>query len=232
MSGVVVRDRQREVSGNWHLRIAWIGSRDDHHAPVTGLVALRRFPSVQTIDVLWTSEELVSAEHFRLEANSAGARLCGTTVILFEERPGHLSYEVVVDEAWRTRSARIELTGHRSVRYDIVVDRDNWSVNGIKNPALTGCVDIDLGWTPATNILPIRRLGVDVGDAAEVNAAWLQYPEVAIVSNRQRYERLADTTWRYQSGRYDFILDTTANGIVTRYGDDLWTARSVSIVGT
>ncbi|MEM9747931.1 MAG: hypothetical protein AAF945_14635 [Actinomycetota bacterium] len=47
---------------------------------------------------------------------------------------------------------------------------------------------------------------------------------------RPRYTRTADTTWRYESGPYDFALDTTDDGIVTRYGDDLWVARSV-IVG-
>ncbi len=185
---------------------------------------------MQGIDVLWTSEDLVSAEHFRLETDRSGARLSGTTVIVFEGRPAHLDYEVMVDEAWRTSSAHIELVGHRSVGVDITVDAGEWTINGNVDPALAGCVDIDLGWTPATNVLPIRQLGVDVGDAAEVIAAWLQFPELTIVANRQRYERLGDTTWRYRSGPFDFVLETTADGIVTRYGDDLWVARSVSII--
>ncbi len=113
--------------------------------------------------------------------------------------------------------------------FEIVVDAGNWTINGIDDSALAGCVDIDLGWTPATNVLPIRRLGADVGDTIDVVAAWVQFPELTIVPNRQRYQRLTNTTWRYQSGPYNFVLETTAGGIVTRYGDDLWVARSVSI---
>jgi len=33
---------------------------------------------------------------------------------------------------------------------------------------LAGCSDVDLGWTPATNILPIRRTGLVVGGSTTI----------------------------------------------------------------
>ena len=191
------------------------------------MVGGRIVTAMGSIEVLWTSNELISAEHFVLEHLHSGARLAGTTVIVFEDHPAHLTYEVLVDDAWRTRSAAVELLGHRAVAIDVSVDGDAWFVDAIRRPDLDGCVDIDLGWTPATNVLPIRRLGVEVGDAVEITTAWVQFPEMTVVPNHQRYERTGQTSWRYSSGPYDFSIDTTADGIVTRYGDDLWSARAV-----
>ena len=42
-------------------------------------------------------------------------------------------------------------------------------------PAVSGCVDLDLGFTPATNLIAIRRLALSVGASAEVTAAWLDF---------------------------------------------------------
>ena len=36
---------------------------------------------------------------------------------------------------------------------------------------LDGCPDVDFGWTPATNTVPIRRLGLEVGETASITAA-------------------------------------------------------------
>ena len=41
-------------------------------------------------------------------------------------------------------------------------------------PEYSDCVDVDLSFTPATNTLPIRRLGLDIGEEAEIHVAWLR----------------------------------------------------------
>ena len=41
-------------------------------------------------------------------------------------------------------------------------------INGAHRPDLDGCHDIDLPITPFTHTLPIRRLALDVGDAADL----------------------------------------------------------------
>ena len=50
---------------------------------------------------------------------------------------------------------------------------DEW---GADSRAVDGCRDIDLNFSPSTNVLPIRRLSLDVGDQAAVRAAWLRFP--------------------------------------------------------
>ena len=94
---------------------------------------------------------------------------------------------------------------------------------------LDGCTDVDLGWTPATNTIPIRRLNLAIGDTETISAAWIRFPELDVVVSPQRYTRLADDCWRYQSGHYDFALTSdVASGLVLAYGDDLWRAVAVS----
>ena len=94
---------------------------------------------------------------------------------------------------------------------------------------LDGCHDVDLGWTPATNTVPIRRLGLEVGETASITAAWVRFPELDVVASEQRYTRLGNDRWQYRSGDYDYELVTDeTTGLVLSYGDDLWRAVATS----
>jgi hypothetical protein len=89
-------------------------------------------------------------------------------------------------------------------------------------------VDIDLGFTPATNTLPIRRLALGIGESARVRSAWLRFPELRLEPLEQVYTRQAERSFRYRSlvdGEL-FIarLDTDMLGWVIRY-EGLWEAE-------
>jgi uncharacterized protein len=101
----------------------------------------------------------------------------------------------------------------------------HWTLNEGPAPSLDGCHDVDLGWTPATNTIPIRRLDLPVGEHATIAACWVRFPKLDVVRSEQHYERLALDRWRYRSGTYDFELATdAATGLVLAYGEDLWRA--------
>jgi hypothetical protein len=102
------------------------------------------------------------------------------------------------------------------------VNSDEWLVDDVMNDDLKGCVDIDLGWTPATNTLPIRCLGLHVGESAETVSAWLRFPEMDSTAATQSYTRVSDNLWRYRSGHIDYDLEVSADGVVCRYGDLWW----------
>jgi hypothetical protein len=179
---------------------------------------------MQRREILWHCAALASAEHAFLEATDRGWRLGGVTVIPVDDVPGHIEYTVTTDRDWVTTGATVAVSGGRSAAFVIEASGGSWSVNGVERPDLAGCVDVDLGWTPATNILPIRRMGLPVGDTATTSAAWLRFPELVIDANAQRYTRTAVRTWRYESGPYDFHLVVDEVGRVVEYGDDLWRA--------
>jgi hypothetical protein len=94
-------------------------------------------------------------------------------------------------------------------------------INGSHRPDLDGCIDVDLGCTPFTNTLPIRRLQLDVGDGAEITAAMIDEGTLGIVPVQQRYERLAPHRWRYTNGTSGFTTEfaTDEYGLVYDYPD-------------
>jgi hypothetical protein len=177
--------------------------------------------------VLWHCAALASSEYASLGDRDNGHRLQGLTVIPLEDRPCHIEYAVDVDGAWSPHFVTATITTPTQTRTrHLERDADwHWRLDGDAAAYLDGCTDVDLGWTPATNTIPIRRLDLTVGDTETISAAWIRFPELDVVVSRQRYTRLADDRWRYQSGGYDFALTTdVASGLVLAYGDDLWRA--------
>ncbi|MEP1126490.1 MAG: putative glycolipid-binding domain-containing protein [Ilumatobacter sp.] len=69
-------------------------------------------------------------------------------------------------------------------------------MNGAHRPDLDGCTDIDLHITPFTNSLPIRRLQLDHGDAAEIIVALVDVETLGVTPAKQRYEHVAPGAWR------------------------------------
>jgi hypothetical protein len=98
-----------------------------------------------------------------------------------------------------------------------------WKLNGTNQPEAAGCLDVDLSFTPATNLIAIRRLALDMGQASEAPAAWLRFPERTLVRLEQRYHRVALDTYDYHapSVGYAASLQVSDSGFVTYY-PGLW----------
>jgi hypothetical protein len=146
----------------------------------------------------------------------------GTVLTLLRGDPTEIRYALACDEAWRTQSCSVDIEGTvASESFEFEVDEGVWTVNGRHERAFDGLTDIDLGFSPCTNTLPIRRLALEVGQSARIAVVWLRFPSLEIVRSEQVYTRLADHTYRYDSGSGDFTaeLDVDELGIVTRYGD-------------
>jgi hypothetical protein len=145
----------------------------------------------------------------------------GTAVFSHEQQPCRLAYHVICDEAWRTLSAKVEgWLGNTTIDILIKTDPEQfWWSNGIEQPQIKGCIDIDLNFSPSTNLLPIRRLNLAVGASAQVNAAWLRFPSFELELLSQQYRRLDEMTYRYESGSGQFIADLEVNqsGFVLEY---------------
>ena len=157
--------------------------------------------------------------------------LVGVAVFAWEGVPCRLEYAIECDERWRTRAVAVRgWTGARPVRIEISADEEGrWLLAGAPVPAVRGALDVDLAFSPSTNTLPIRRLGLAVGAESEVNAAWLRFPELTLEPLKQRYCRTGAATYRYESsgGRFHRDLEVDAEGLVLRY-PGLWEAEASS----
>jgi uncharacterized protein len=80
----------------------------------------------------------------------------------------------------------------------LAIDADHrWGeVNGSYRRELDSCRDVELACTPFTATVPIRRLKLDVGGAADVDVIDVDVETLAAVRRPVRYERLADRTYR------------------------------------
>jgi hypothetical protein len=150
-----------------------------------------------------------------------GWRLSGAAVFWDEGQPCHLRYEVSVGPAWRTRGARVTgYLGRKAVDLRIrSAGAGRWQVNGIHRKGVTGCVDVDLGFTPATNLVALRRLSLKVGQRAEAPAAYLQFPAMRLVYLSRTYVRIGRTEYRYEAPTvgYAGTLRVLPSGAVARY---------------
>jgi hypothetical protein len=149
--------------------------------------------------------------------------LSGTAAFAHEQQPCRLDYLIVCDSDWRTSSCRVTgWLGTQEIDIDISVDATGcWRLNGAERPEVKGCIDVDLNFSPSTNLLPIRRLGLMLGAEAEVQAAWLRFPSFRLERLDQRYRRIDAETYRYESAGGAFVteLNVNAAGFVTRYPD-------------
>jgi hypothetical protein len=184
---------------------------------------------VTTHSILWRGFYLQGHEACRLYAQDSRWHLAGTALFSYQEQPCRLGYQIVCGSDWRTQSANVDgWLGEREVHIDLAVYGDQlWQVNGEARPEVSGCIDLDLNFSPSTNLLPIRRLGLAIGQAAEIRAAWLRFPTFELEPLPQIYRRLDESTYHYESGSGRFVVDLQVNttGFVTSY-PGIWQAEA------
>lgn len=172
--------------------------------------------------VMWQSLDGPGSEWCALARDGEGWVIEGTVVVALDERPTKVGYEIRCDGGWVTRRVAVELADGANV-HALRLEADDarrWWRDGVEIEAVRGLHDIDLGVTPATNTLPIRRLAPRVGEAPEVTAAWVRFPELEVEPLPQRYVRLGERLYRYESGGGAFEADLTVDdlGLIVRYG--------------
>jgi len=155
----------------------------------------------------------------------------GTILAQSGNEAAEARYEIVCDPSFRTQRAIIGLrdsAGKRTLKIDV---RDGcWFENARENQTVKGAVDIDLGWSPSTNTLPIRRLSLEAGQSSgEFIAAWVRFPELTLQPLPQEYRRLGDRQYRYSSRSGAFVANLLVDDedLVLDY-EGLWRRAGVA----
>jgi hypothetical protein len=171
--------------------------------------------------VVWNNLLIDGRDYCGLWHTAEGWLLKGTVVgVPKDQRPLLASYEIQCDENWLTHRVQVDRTLGNDVKtLSLSVEkRGVWRSTGQELPALAGCDDVDLAMTPATNTLAIRRLNLQVGSSASIIAAWVKFPELTVQPLSQRYTRVAQNTYRYESNSgfsAEIVVDDL--GLVTDY---------------
>ncbi|MEV0061705.1 putative glycolipid-binding domain-containing protein [Nocardia sp. NPDC050718] len=135
-----------------------------------------------------------------------------------------IDYRLRVDGSWHTRSAQI--TGrYPDTRRSLTLQSDGlgrWQLDGTPAPELDGCLDVDLEASACTNALPVHRLGLTVGDAADAPAVYVRAADLGVIRLPQHYRRITDGAgqrYDYRAPTLDFqaTLDYDEAGLIVDY---------------
>jgi uncharacterized protein len=194
-------------------------------------MTMKPFPSRS--HMRWRRIDVPGREEARIERTADGWPLTGQLEVQEGSVSAQLVYLIECERDWRTRKTVV--TGPASgvrMRFEFGADgAGHWTLNGSPLPLVEGALDIDLGFTPATNLLPIRRLELAVGERADVRTAWVRFPELRVEALEQSYQRDAARVFRYDAlvdgETFRARLDTDEFGRVLHY-EGLWEAESAS----
>jgi hypothetical protein len=80
-------------------------------------------------------------------------------------------------------------------------------------------VDVDLWPTPFTNTLPVRRLRLAEGVAAEIRVLYVNAPDLSVSAQVQRYTRQGGGLYRFESLEDGFTseIELDEQGLVRVY---------------
>jgi uncharacterized protein len=168
--------------------------------------------------ILWQRLDMPGLEWCEVRHGPDGTHVGGVALVAHERTPYRIDYAIEVDRGGRTRRAVISPTGAPKAALDLRADEGGrWLENGVAAPALAGCLDVDLGFSPITNSLPIWRLGLAPGETREIRAAWVRFPGFSVEVLRQTYERTDASTYVYRSDGFEARLRVDPDGIVEEY---------------
>jgi uncharacterized protein len=171
--------------------------------------------------VLWESQQSHGAEHVAIWRAPDGYCVESHWAGTANGEPALARYRLDVTPSWLVRRLLVTWSmPARNERLRVVRGADGrWQVNGEPRPDLIDCVDVDVAWSPLTNTLPIRRLGLEIGEGADLLVAYIAPPKLEVTPDGQRYSRLAPRRWLYQSLDSDFVaeLEVDEDGLVVDY---------------
>lgn len=185
--------------------------------------------------IFWRRLDVEGHDCCRLSSVDDGWSIEGVATFLHENQPTCLRYRVSCDTGWRTRNATLSgWLGDMPIELEIGRSANGaWQLNGVDQDAPAELVDLDLGFTPATNILPIRRLVLSVGQETPAPAAYLAFPALRLEQLDQTYRRIDSLRYAYTAPRFDYeaTLEVAEIGFITVY-PGLWEAIGSVASGT
>lgn len=167
----------------------------------------------------WREAAGEGVQHLVLD-RSPGQIAAEGMIVTGGEAPFAARFRLLMDSRWRTRRLSVAVLGNPVVLVLLADGKGGWTdAAGADLPDLAGVQDVDISATPFTNTLPIRRLRTAVGKSVDIDTAHVNLPSMTVSRDAQRYTRLEERLWRYESRDSDFVRDITVDedGVVLSY---------------
>lgn len=171
----------------------------------------------------WHRLDVPGHDAARLRQTAHGYELLGQSVFLDARGPTALRYVLALRPDWSTLEGHITgFIGQRPIDTHIVRSTEGWTLNGTKYE-LAEVVDLDLGFTPATNLSQLKRSSLAINEAASFDVAWLEAGEEKLRRLPQVYRRITEYNYDYNSPTvgYHATIVLAPSGFVAVY-PNLW----------
>lgn len=139
-------------------------------------------------------------------------------------------YVLEVDHAWRPRRVMVVGDGETTTLTSDGAGR--WWLGGAPVDELAGCTDIGLGLSPTAVQFPIRRLGLQTGEGADVRLALLPHPlrsptSASAEPTSSRFDRTGVRSYRQHLHGADIDIEVDPHGLPLLVGTQ-WRRREVA----
>jgi hypothetical protein len=165
---------------------------------------------------LWRPITGQGLERCELETTASGYRIAGTALRATEDEPYEIRYSILTDPDWvvSTVGAHVQGPGNDR-RLALASDgKGAWSVTEAPVVELSGAIDVELSWTPSAHTVAIKRLDLEVGEAADTTVVAVGFPSHDIERKTHRYERIALRRYRFSAGAYQTDLEVDEHGLI------------------
>lgn len=185
----------------------------------------RAKPAKLVGEALWRRHDATSLEHCRVTLTEDMHVVQGCIVALMDSQPCQVHYAISCHPDWSTRSVHVGMAMGETM-YALQLRRDEageWWRDDERLSEFHGIADVDLSISPATNTLPIRRMKLHHGESASADALWVRFPGLALERLPQRYTRIDEHRFTYESrgGAFTADLEVDGQGLMVRYGE-IW----------
>ena len=173
----------------------------------------------------WRALEYEGDDRCRLSRVDHGWLLVGHA--RFRDGSGFaaLDYVIRCDTSWQTLGADIAgRHGDLDVNIRLESSDGDWRLNGEPQPQVARTCDVDLSFTPATNLMPLRRLQKHTASRLRTRAAWLRYPAMDLQPLDKTYDAGSSAelvSYAAAQTGYSTQLCVDQSGFVTLY-PGLW----------
>jgi uncharacterized protein len=171
-----------------------------------------------------TSRTGLEAASFENRAD--GWVIAGSTTAVEAGRTWWVRYDIELSSSYVTRRAAVSAQTGTARSSSVVIEGDGegrWVIDGRPEPALDGCLDVDLESSAMTNALPMRRLSLAHGEFVQAPAVYVRVEGLHVQRLEQSYLREADSdrgpSFDYQAATFDFAcrIAYDLSGLVTHY---------------
>jgi hypothetical protein len=171
--------------------------------------------------IVWRRVDQPGLEYCELTSSDARHDFGGIVVGVENGACYRVKYAVQCDLFWHVREAAIDavIEGERTELVFQASSEGAWKLSGQPAEHLSGCQDLDLGFTPVTNTIALRRLNLLVGASGSSRAAYVAFPGLTVSTLEQTYRRLSADSYHYRTddGSFENTLRVSEQGLVISY---------------